>query len=137
VHYEKNVLGLFVFGASLNTAYGQEKDNSTEEMLDAKRVTDFIVIKIDPESKVIEYQLDDSKSRKFKQYLGKLCLVVVEKGETKQLRVEMAFLNPFKYRVTLTDTLLRDPAYESPGKPLTLVDGISPVNWPPLALHRE
>jgi hypothetical protein len=123
---KKYAMGFLMFGASTGLVHGQSSGNSTEEMLDAKRVTDFIVIKIDPESKVVEYQLDDdSKSRKFKQYLGKLCLGVVEAGETKQLRVEMAFLNPFKYRVTLTDTLLRDPSYESPGKLLALVDGIA------------
>ncbi|HEX8330684.1 MAG TPA: hypothetical protein VF629_24350 [Hymenobacter sp.] len=109
-------------GLSAHLAVGQ----STSELLNAKRVNHFIVLKPDVRNKTLGYFLDnDVESRNVKTIRGKPCFAVVERGDPKQLRVESAYLNPFKYRVVITDTALTDPAFESVSKFLAVVETLS------------
>lgn len=107
---------------SAQVAVGQ----TTEELLGAKRVRHFVVLKADLRDKSLGYFLDDDKeSRNIKNAHGKVCFAVEEKGPLKQLRIESAYLNPFRYQIAFGDTTASEPTYIHVNKFLEAVVGLS------------
>ena len=106
---KKIILFLLLVSGGTMLAWGQP---STDDMLKAPRVRDFVQLRADPVSKQVFYQLDKTKGQKFeKQFRGPLTVTAKESSNTIVFQAD--FLNPLQYKITAQDTTLIDPAYQN------------------------
>lgn len=99
----------------LSLSFHALSQNGTEDLLNSKKVKDFIFIRPDFSKKKVFYQIDQSKELQYDKTLKeKLHLSMSPKDQDVNIMSE--YFNPFKYKIFFSDTFQVDENYASLGK---------------------
>jgi hypothetical protein len=96
--------------------------NSTDELLDAKTVRNYIHFSMI--DKKLYYELDRNTDKKSHKTLPTDFCIAVNKSDN-EVAIVFDFINPFKQKIVLSETLEPDGAYESLSKFYTAMKGLS------------
>lgn len=96
--------------------------NSTDELLDAKTVRKYIHFSM--VDKKLYYELDMNTDKKSHKTLPTDFCIAVNKSDN-EVAIVFDFINPFKQKVVLSETIEPDGAYESLSKFYTAIKGLS------------
>ena len=107
--------------------------NSTNEILEAEKVHNFISLRADLPAGILYYQVDGNLGQVFQKHLDNNQTVsFVASIRRKEINFSLDFLNPLTHSVQYSDTILSDPAYQSVekflGQIITLSKEVSKFN---------
>lgn len=109
------LLVLFVF-------YESNGQSTTDEMLGAPLVRNYIQLIPDFKNRQFYYTIDEAGPSSHSKTLKNLTLGVPTKR--REIALTMVFYNPLRFSIKTSDVLLNDPSYESIGKLAAALTGL-------------
>lgn len=97
--------------AIVKSAFGQV--TPLETRLRAKKINDYLVLRFDPLKETMKYETDPITQNKSKQHSLEKEPPTEFVSNSNKTNIDLSFLNPFKYQITVNTEFTEDPVYKN------------------------